>query len=143
MTSALLIEEAEFSNHDISVADEEKKFISFAYVDSFAYMVLLKYKLKVAEIYVEEAGGSNRDVIITITRAVGTITRAVGTITEAVGTITGAVGTITRAVGTIKEAVGTITRAVGTVTEAVGTITTSRITNDTSTELVNGSTGEI
>ncbi|KZV26292.1 2-alkenal reductase (NADP(+)-dependent)-like [Dorcoceras hygrometricum] len=88
MTSALLIEEAEFSNHDISVADEEKKFISFAYVDSFAYVALLKYKLKVAEIYVEEAGGSNRDVIITLPRAVGTITRAVGTITEAVGTIT-------------------------------------------------------
>ncbi|KZV18825.1 hypothetical protein F511_18750 [Dorcoceras hygrometricum] len=38
---------------------------------------LLKYKLKVAEIYVEEAGGSNSDIIITITRAVGTITRAV------------------------------------------------------------------
>ncbi|KZV44569.1 hypothetical protein F511_43638 [Dorcoceras hygrometricum] len=49
--------------------------------------------------YLEEAGGSTRDVIITITRAVGTITEAVGTITEAVGTITRAVGTITRAVG--------------------------------------------
>ncbi|KZV23488.1 hypothetical protein F511_41209 [Dorcoceras hygrometricum] len=74
-------------------------------------------------IYVEEAGGSTRDVIITITRAVGTITEAVGTITEAVGTITEAVGTITEAVGTITEAVGTITEAVGTITEAVGTIT--------------------
>ncbi|KZV06968.1 hypothetical protein F511_45550 [Dorcoceras hygrometricum] len=42
-------------------------------------------------IYVEEAGGSTRDVIITITRATGTITEAVGTITEAVGTITRAV----------------------------------------------------
>ncbi|KZT76328.1 hypothetical protein F511_46647 [Dorcoceras hygrometricum] len=71
-------------------------------------------------IYVEEAGGSTRDVIITITRAVGTITRAVGTITEAVGTITRAVGTITEAVGTITRAVGTITRAVGTITRAVG-----------------------
>ncbi|KZV38154.1 hypothetical protein F511_40843 [Dorcoceras hygrometricum] len=50
-------------------------------------------------IYVEEAGGSTRDIIITITEAVGTITRAVGTITEAVGTITRDVGTITRAVG--------------------------------------------
>ncbi|KZV31870.1 hypothetical protein F511_43619 [Dorcoceras hygrometricum] len=74
-------------------------------------------------IYVEEAGGSTRDIIITITRAVGTITRVVGTITEAVGTITEAVGTITEAVGTITEAVGTITEAVGTITEAVGTIT--------------------
>ncbi|KZV25103.1 COBRA-like protein 11 [Dorcoceras hygrometricum] len=36
-------------------------------------------------IYVEEAGGSTRDIIITITRAVGTITEAVGTITRAVG----------------------------------------------------------
>ncbi|KZV06916.1 hypothetical protein F511_45602 [Dorcoceras hygrometricum] len=43
-------------------------------------------------IYVEEAGGSTRDVIITITRAVGTITEAVGTNTRAVGTITRAVG---------------------------------------------------
>ncbi|KZV46155.1 hypothetical protein F511_23891 [Dorcoceras hygrometricum] len=107
-------------------------------------------------IYVEQAGGSTRDVIITITRAVGTITEAVGTITEAVGTITEAVGTITEAVGTITEAVGTITEAVGTITEAVGTITeavgtiteavgtitkavgtitTRRICNDTSAEL--------
>ncbi|KZT76781.1 hypothetical protein F511_46194 [Dorcoceras hygrometricum] len=69
MTSTYLLEKAMISNDDVSIADWKKSRIS------------------------------NRDVITTITRAVGTIIEAVGTITEAVGTITRAVGTITRAVG--------------------------------------------
>ncbi|KZV13869.1 hypothetical protein F511_44902 [Dorcoceras hygrometricum] len=51
MTSALLIEEAEFSNHDISVADEQKKFISFAYVDNNPYVASYVDSFAYAEFY--------------------------------------------------------------------------------------------
>ncbi|KZV07111.1 hypothetical protein F511_45408 [Dorcoceras hygrometricum] len=104
MTSALLLERNQ-------KAVEAQELVSAVMTSAY---LLEETEISNADvsIYVEEAGGSTRDVIRNITEAVGTITRAVGTITEAVGTITRAVGTITRAVGTITDAVGTITRAV-------------------------------
>ncbi|KZV13705.1 hypothetical protein F511_45131 [Dorcoceras hygrometricum] len=111
MTLAYLLEEAGFSKAYVSISvggnwiqQSLRQHICWRKLDSAkltsAYL-LEETEISNADvsIYVEEAGGSTRDIIITITEAVGTITRAVGTITKAVGTITRAVGTITRAVG--------------------------------------------
>ncbi|KZV13882.1 hypothetical protein F511_44880 [Dorcoceras hygrometricum] len=119
MTSAYLLEKAVSNKDDLRAATmtsallfernqkaaEAQELVSAVMTSAY---LLEETEISNADvsIYVEEAGGSTRNVIRTITEAVGTITRAVGTITEAVGTITEAVGTITRAVGTITRAVG-------------------------------------
>ncbi|KZT76623.1 hypothetical protein F511_46355 [Dorcoceras hygrometricum] len=93
MTSAYLLEKAVSSNDDQIL----RQHICWRKLDSAkltsAYL-LEETEISNADvsIYVEEAVGSTRDIIITITEAVGTITEAVGTITRAVGTITRAVG---------------------------------------------------
>ncbi|KZV07112.1 hypothetical protein F511_45407 [Dorcoceras hygrometricum] len=84
MTSALLFERNQ-------KAAEAQELVSAVMTSAY---LLEETEISNADvsIYVEEAGGSTRDVIRTITEAVGTITRAVGTIIRAVGTITRAVG---------------------------------------------------
>ncbi|KZT76403.1 hypothetical protein F511_46572 [Dorcoceras hygrometricum] len=90
MTSAYLLEKAVSSNDDVSIStggswiqQRLRQNICWKKLDSAkltsAYL-LEETEISNADvsIYVEEAGGSTRDVIITITRAVGTITRAVG-----------------------------------------------------------------